>query len=132
VDIGYQALTATNTSTYGTGNAHISSYYVSSSTSGSTWTAPVPISTASSDPAASAQNNLALQFWGDYSTLASTNDTALFIYTDSRNGEGCRAVDAYQHSLDGSVTGTVAKPAPGTACPPQFGNTDVYVSKVTP
>jgi hypothetical protein len=78
----------------------------------------------------SAQNNLERQFWGDYNTLVSSNANAWFIYTDSRNGAGCPAVDAYQHSIDAGASGT--KPAPGKDCPAQFGNTDVYVSKVTP
>lgn len=131
IDIGYQALLARDPSTFGTGNAAIDSYYVSSTDGGRTWSKPLKVSSASSDPAASAQNNLQLQFWGDYSTLASTNGTALFIYTDSRNGVGCPAVDAYQHGLDGTGP-AVAKPAPGSVCPAQFGNSDVYVSKVTP
>jgi hypothetical protein len=131
IDVGYQALVTAHPATYGTGNAMIDSYYTSSSNGGLTWSTPVKVSSASSDPAASAQNNLALQFWGDYNTLSSTNTTALFIYTDSRNGVGCPAVDAYQHGLDGSGA-SVPKPAPGTACPAQFGNSDVYVSKITP
>ena len=131
VDVGYQALLAKDPSTYGTGNASIDSYYVSSTDGGKTWSKPLKVSSASSDPAASAQNNLQLQFWGDYNTLASTNDTALFIYTDSRSGQGCAAVDAYQHGLDGTGP-SVAKPAPGLVCPSQFGNTDPYVSKITP
>ena len=124
VDVGYQALKTRDPGTFGTGNAWIDSYYVSS-TNGTTWTAPLRISTASSDPAASAQNNLARQFWGDYNTVASTDTNVLFIYTDSRTGVGCPAVDAYQR-------GTASKPAPGTACPPQFGNSDAWVSKITP
>lgn len=130
VDVGYQALRALNSSTYGTGNAAIDSYYVSSNDGGASWSAPMRISSASSDPAASAQNNLARQFWGDYNTLVSTNAFALFIATDARSGAGCPAVDAYQHALDAGATAT--KPAPGADCPAQFGNTDVYVSKVTP
>ena len=130
VDIGYQALIAA-TPNYGTGNAIINSYYVSLAPEGTTWSAPLKVSSRGSDPAASAQNNLELQFWGDYNTLASTNDTALFIYTDSRNGVGCPAVDAYQRGLDGTGPST-AKPAPGTDCPAQFGNSDAYVSKITP
>ena len=126
-----QALIATDPTVYGTGNATINSYYVSSTDGGTSWSAPLKVSSAGSDPAASAQNNLELQFWGDYNTLASTNATALFIYTDSRNGVGCPAVDAYQRGLDGTGA-VVAKPAPGTVCPAQFGNSDVYVSKITP
>ena len=130
VDVGYQALLATDPSRYGTDNARIDSYYVSSADGGASWSTPLKVSTVSSDPAASAQNNLALQFWGDYNTVASTNDNALFIYTDSRNGKGCAAVDAYQRGLDGTGP-AVAKPAPGLVCPAQFGNSDVYVSKIT-
>jgi hypothetical protein len=124
VDLGYQALTAKSTSTFGTGNAQIVSYYVGSKDGGTTWSKPLRIS-ASSDPAASAQNNLALQFWGDYSTLVSTSSTAWFIYTDTRNGVGCPAVDAYQ-------AGTAPKPAPEDVCPSQFGNSDVFVSTIAP
>jgi hypothetical protein len=124
VDLGYQALTAKSTSTFGTGNAQIASYYVGSKDGGATWSKPLRIS-AFSDPAASAQNNLQLQFWGDYNTLVSRNATAWFIYTDSRNGVGCPAVDAYQ-------AGTASKPAPEDVCPAQFGNSDAFVSAIAP
>lgn len=149
VDLGYQALKATNPATFGTGNAAIDSYYVSKS---ATWTAPMKVTTASSDPSASAQNNLQRQFWGDYNTLVSSNTNAWFIYTDSRNGVGCPAVDAYQkylisigavireddedefdaHNGKTPATEPVSKPAPIVSCPGQFGNSDAFVSKVTP
>ena len=133
VDIGYQALIAVDPATYGTGNAAINSFYVSSSNGGADWSAPLLITSAPSDPAASAQNNLRRQFWGDYNTLASTGAAAYFIYTDSRHGQGCTAVDAYQHGVDGSGL-PKAKPAPEIDCAaePQFGNTDLFVSKITP
>ena len=133
VDVGYQALeaTATGPAAYGTGNATIDSFYVQSANGGATWSASTKVSSVSSDPAASAQNNLARQFWGDYNTLVSTSANAFFIYTDSRNGAGCAAVDAFQHGVDGSGPVT-AKPAPGNVCPAQFGNTDVFVSTITP
>ncbi len=131
VDLGYQALIATSTTTYGTGNAKIDSYYLSSIDGGATWSVPMKVSSAASDPAASAQNNLARQFWGDYNTLVSTDTFAFFIYTDSRTGAGCAAVDAYQHSVDGSGP-SASKPAPENVCPAQFGNTDVHVSRVMP
>ena len=101
---------------------------------------------------ASAQNNLALQSFGDYNTLVSTSAKAWFIYTDTRNGVGCPAVDQYQRIIAG--TGTVRgdfadriatrlgqnpyshepgeKPAPPEHCSGQFGNSDPYVSVVTP
>jgi hypothetical protein len=130
VDIAYQSLKARSTSTYGTGNATVASYYVSSTNGGASFSKPVRVS-AFSDPAASAQNNLQRQFWGDYNTLVSNNANAWFIYTDARNGVGCAAVDAYQHGIDGSGP-AVAKPAPEDVCPAQFGNSDVFVSKITP
>ena len=151
IDLAYQALIAVNPATFGTGNAAINSWYVSKPATGS-WTAPTKVSHASSDPAVSAQNNLQRQFWGDYNTLVSRNDRAWFIATDSRNGAGCPTVDTYQHYLvdnglvvrgdmgdrirarlgqDPAVE-PVAKPAPPTVCPAQFGNTDIFVSVITP
>lgn len=146
VDVAYQGLTAKDPSTYGTGNAAVDTWYTGRSTDGS-WTAPIRTSSASSDPAASAQNNLARQFWGDYNTLVSTDDHAWFIDTDSRHGAGCPAVDAFQHQVAGTAlalqdedaadhdAGAVAgpaAPAPSLDCPGQFGNTDAYVSVITP
>jgi hypothetical protein len=151
VDVGYQALKAVNPATYGTGNAAIDAWYVSKPDSG-TWSGPVKVSSAPSDPAVSAQNNLARQFWGDYNTLTSTNKNAWFIYTDSRTGAGCPAVDAYQKAIAGTsvVRGDMhdriatrlgqnpyaddpsVKPAPQLSCPSQYGNTDARVSVITP
>jgi hypothetical protein len=151
VDVAYQALKAKNPATYGTGNAAIDSWYVGRSDGGA-WSTPLKISTASSDPAASAQNNLARQFFGDYNTLVSTNQHAWFIYTDARNGVGCPAVDAYQKQIQGTsvVRGDMkdriatrlgqnpyandpsTKAAPPLGCAGQFGNTDPFVSVITP
>jgi hypothetical protein len=63
-------------------------------------------------------------------TLVSTDDFAWFIFTDSRDGVGCAAADAYQHSLD--TGGAVPKPAPPADCPAQFGNSDLHTAKITP
>ncbi|MDQ1495547.1 MAG: hypothetical protein QOG69_2030 [Actinomycetota bacterium] len=147
VDVAYQALVATDTTQFGTGNAAIDVYGVSTS-GGGTWSKPVKLSTASSDPAVSAQNNLQRQFWGDYNTLVSDNAGAWFISTDSRTGAGCPAVDAYQQYLvdnhliiqdddEAPATGKNApdpsvKPAPPIDCPAQFANTDVRVTRFTP
>ena len=150
VDLGWQAMTARDPATFGTGNATINSYYSSSPAGATAFAAPAKVSTAGSDPAASAQNNLQRQFWGDYNTLVSKGGHAWFIYTDARRGVGCPAVDAYQRFLVGSgaaveqeertadrkagadapADGTV--PAPPTDCPAQFGNTDAFVSVIAP
>ena len=150
VDLGWQAMTALDATTFGTGNATIDSYYASSPAGGTAFGAPVKVSSVSSDPAASAQNNLQRQFWGDYNTLVSKDGSAWFIYTDSRHGDGCAAVDEYQEFL--VDTGAIIEeeereadrqdgkeapedgetPAPPTDCESsQFGNTDVFVSVVT-
>lgn len=151
VDVAYQAQVAKNPATYGTGNAAIDAWYTAKPDGGS-WSKPVKVSTASTDPAVSAQNNLVRQFMGDYNTLVSTSDKAWFITTDARNGAGCPAVDAYQHAIDGTTvvrgdmkdriatrlgqdpyaTDPATKPAPPLVCPKQFGNTDAYVSVITP
>jgi hypothetical protein len=148
VDIGYQAQTAIDPATFGTGNATIDSWYVHGDGSPGGYSAPQKVTTVGSDPAASAQNNLARQFWGDYNTLVSTATGALFIYTDSRTGAGCPAVDAYQQQQAAAGTAepeererrTTGKdaaadagvPAPPTECTPQFGNSDAYVSVIAP
>lgn len=148
LDLGYQGLVAKDSSTFGTGNARIDSWYVTRSATG-TWSAPRRVTTVSSDPAVSAQNDLQRQFWGDYNTLVSTPTTAYFIYTDSRQGVGCPAVDAYQKALinarvplaaeepnqgtdESSGQAGLTKPVVPTDCPSQFGNTDTYVSAITP
>ncbi len=157
VDLGYQALVAVDPEVFGTGNAAIDAYAVSKPSGGS-WSSPAKITTVSSDPAASAQNNLQRQFWGDYNTLVSDTTGAWFIFTDSRNGLGCPDVDAYQKFLRDNglathgdmadrlsfrTTGTNPalsapsdKPAPGVVCPglagSAFGNTDVMTVHFTP
>jgi hypothetical protein len=151
VNLGYQALKTTDPNTFGTGNAAIDSWYMSKP-SGGAWSAPTKVTSVSSDPAASAQNNLARQFYGDYNTLVSDSVHAWFIYTDARTGVGCTAVDQYQRIIAGTETvrGDFAdriatrlgqnpyshepgeKPAPPEHCASQFGNTDAYVSVITP
>ncbi len=153
VDVAWQSLVAVDPKTFGTGNAAIDAYAVSSR-DGQLWSQPQRLTSVSSDPAASAQNNLGRQFWGDYATLVSDWAGAWFVVTDSRNGSGCPAVDGYQHYLRDNglaVPGDMAdrltqratgvnpaladppvKPAPGAACPAQFGNTDVVVTRFAP
>ena len=153
VDLGYQALKAIDRTTFGTGNAAIDAYGATKPV-GLAWSAPVRLTAVSSDPAASAQNNLQRQFWGDYNDLASSATSAAFIFTDSRRGVGCPAVDAYQQFLvanglvirgDGqdrftqrttgvnpALSDPSQKPAPRVVCAPQFGNTDVVVARFAP
>jgi len=153
VDLAWQSLTAHSPATFGTGNAKIDTYAATKPAAGY-WSAPAKVSAESSDPAASAQNNLQRQFWGDYNQVVSGAGGAWVIATDSRRGVGCPAVDAYQHYLvdnglvirsDGAdrftqrqtgvnpaLSDPSVKPAPPTDCPAGFGDTDVRVMRFTP
>ena len=148
VDVGYQALTAANPAAFGTGNASIDAFYAGRGAGG--WASPLRVSSAASDPAASSQNNLRAQFWGDYSTTVSSTSKAWFVWSDdTRGGVGCPAVDAFQTQLfdrglptaeDDEAVGKdrpsavpePAKPAPESVCPSAFGNADVRLAVVTP
>jgi hypothetical protein len=89
------------------------------------WSAPLKVTTISSDPAVSCVADRSAQFWGDYTSIASSASKVWYIYTDGRNGVGCSAVDQYQ-------LGLASQPNPPFACPSQFGNTDIFVSVITP
>jgi hypothetical protein len=149
-DIGWQSVTLQDGGSaerFGTGNAAVDAY-VATGAAG-TW-ASVNVNHGVSDPAASAQNNLRAQFWGDYASIISSPTEARYVYTDSRTGEGCPDVDEFQQFVidNGLPTGEEredggkdagredaadeVEPAPPTDCPPQFGNTDAYVATVTP
>jgi len=55
---------------------------------------------------------------------AATNDAVVAVYVDVRNAADCPAVDAWRQTIvDGSPG---AKPAPGSACPETFGNSDIF------
>jgi len=124
VDIGYEAVRVVDPTTVGAGNAAIDSWYVGKPAAGA-WSAPLKVTSVSSDPAVSAQTTFARQFWGDYTTIVSSESTAWFVYTDGRNGSTCAAVDAYQR-------GVGPAPYPPNDCPGAFGNTDIYVSVIQP
>jgi hypothetical protein len=98
--------------------------YLAESVNGGGFSAPVRISSESSDPDVGSTNSLRTQFQGDYNTLISDNTDAWFIWTDGRNGATCDAVDAFR-------AGTAPKPNVPDSCPDNFGNTDIFVGAVT-
>jgi hypothetical protein len=76
------------------------------------------------DARASSANSLTSEFLGDYNYAVATNDTGIAVWNDTRAAADCPAIDAFRQSL---VTGPpIARPAPRTACPPMFGNTDIF------
>jgi hypothetical protein len=76
------------------------------------------------DARGSSANSLGSEFLGDYNYAVATNDFGAAVWNDGRNAADCPAVDAYRQSL--STATPIAKPAPGTDCPPTFGNTDIF------
>lgn len=103
----------------GAGVVHYDAYFTQSTNGGVSFSAPVKISTASSDPDGSSTNNLAAQFLGDYITAVADSSHTYAVWTDSRNATPCTAVDAYR-------AGTAPAPDVITQCPTTFGNTDIY------
>lgn len=49
---------------------------------------------------------------------------AVAVWNDVRNAAVCPAINTYRQAV---ATGQPAvAPAPGTACPPTFGNSDIF------
>ena len=97
-------------------------YYVQSA-GGTSFTSPLRVSTASSNPDASSYNNLMEQFIGDYTDIVSGPTSAYLVWTDARAASLCAAVDAYRSAVY-SGSKTAVAPNPNGACASSFGNTD--------
>ncbi len=124
VTVATQALDAKPAGTApGAGVVHYDSYLVES-VGGGTFSAPLKLSSASSDPDGSSTNGLTAQFQGDYNTLISDNTHAWFIWTDARGATPCAAVDAFR-------AGTGPRPSVPASCAGTFGNTDIFVGRVS-
>jgi hypothetical protein len=76
------------------------------------------------DARSSSANSLTGEFLGDYNYAAATRTYGAAIYVDVRNGTDCAAIDAFRQSL--ATPPAIARPAPGTACPAAFGNSDIF------
>jgi hypothetical protein len=81
------------------------------------------------DPRASSQNNLWLEFLGDYVYATATRDYGAAVWNDTRNGADCPAIDTWRAAAQDAITNGTAvptKPAPQQDCPMGFGNSDIY------
>jgi hypothetical protein len=115
----------------GAGVVHYDAYFAQSTDGGSTFSGPVVISTASSDPDGSSTSataislGLSAQDVGDYITaVADSGGGKVFaVWTDSRNATACPAVDDFR-------AGTAGAPDVITQCPTTFGNTDIFLGIV--
>ena len=77
----------------------------------------------SGDARGSSANALSSGFIGDYNYVAASNGGAVAVWNDVRNAADCPAVDAFR------AGGT--KPAVGTDCPANFGNSDIWSGAFT-
>ncbi len=125
VTVATQALDAKTAGTApGPGVVHYDSY-VAESVGGGNFSAPLKVSSATSDPDGSSTNSLRAQFQGDYNTLISDNSHAWFIWTDARGATPCAAVDFFR------ANPTSPRPNVPASCAGTFGNTDIFVGRVS-
>jgi hypothetical protein len=80
---------------------------------------------ATGDPRGSSQNGLTAEFLGDYVYAAATRTYGAAVWNDTRNAADCPAIDTYRQLLRTNPAAAVA-PDVQAACPPAFGNSDIY------
>ena len=112
-----------------TGVQTYNNYYVESPAGGASFTAPLRVSTASSNPDGSSYNNLQEQFIGDYVGIVDGPRQAYVVWTDSRNAATCPAVDTFRAQV--YAGGKPVAPNPDQACATSFGNTDTMAAAVS-
>jgi hypothetical protein len=82
---------------------------------------------ASGDPRGSSQNNLVIEFLGDYVYAIAGNSYATAVWNDVREAGDCPAIDAWRAGVQTPTpSDDVPKPAPQAACTATFGNTDIF------
>ena len=130
VAVAFDALTAPPASNpWQTGVQVYDTYYVEKPVASGSFTAPIRVSSASSNPDGSGYNNLMEQFLGDYIDVAAGPTTSTVVWTDARNATPCAAVDAYRNAVYAGSKTAVA-PNPDSACAMSFGNTDTFAGIV--
>ncbi|HEX8993052.1 MAG TPA: sialidase family protein [Anaerolineales bacterium] len=81
------------------------------------------------DPRGSSQNNMWLEFLGDYVYAVATNTYGAGVWNDTRNAADCPAIDAWRAAAQAAFASGTAippKPAPEQDCPPTWGNSDIF------
>ena len=79
------------------------------------------------DPRGSSQNNIVMEFLGDYVYASATNDYAVAVWNDVREAGVCPAVQAWRAAMQADPsTFPAGRPAIQQECPSTFGNTDIW------
>jgi hypothetical protein len=83
------------------------------------------------DPRASSQNNLVLEFIGDYVYADAMDDFGVAVWNDVREGEPCDDLNAWRQDVQDAgppLTDELIEAAPAIEqdCPATFGNTDIW------
>jgi hypothetical protein len=81
------------------------------------------------DPRGSSQNNLWLEFLGDYVYAIATSTYGAGVWNDTRNAADCPSMDSWRAAAQVAVqngTTVPTKPAPQQDCLATFGNSDIF------
>jgi hypothetical protein len=83
---------------------------------------------ATGDPRSSAQNNVVLEFLGDYVYADATNDYGVAVWNDVREGATCDDVDEWRADVQeaGPPLDASTRPEIQQVCDPMFGNSDIW------
>jgi hypothetical protein len=80
------------------------------------------------DPRGSSQNNIVLEFLGDYVYADATDDYGVAVWNDMREGSPCVAVNTWRAAVQaaGPPLDASTRPAIQQVCPGTFGNSDIW------
>jgi hypothetical protein len=80
------------------------------------------------DPRGSAQNNVVIEFLGDYVYADATDDYGVAVWNDMRDGSTCDDVDAWRADVQvaGPPLDASDRPEIRQVCPATFGNSDIW------
>ncbi len=77
------------------------------------------------DPRGSAQNNIILEFLGDYVYVAATDAYAVAVWNDARSASPCDAVNTWRPTVQ-ETRSVAGRPEIQKVCAATFGNTDIF------
>ena len=79
------------------------------------------------DPRGSAQNNIVMEFLGDYVYAAATNTYAVAVWQDARDADVCDDVQEWRADMqEDPASFPDGRPEIQEVCPATFGNTDIF------